>query len=148
MRKSLASSSRRGRSNCVQFQALESRLLFCGYHDALNHMMGTFPAVRTTGGSSPTGGTHASVVVPTLNSKPGAAATIYLDFDGDAATTWGTYNVTSTPAYGGTASDITEIWTRVAEKFSIFNVNVTTVNPGTFNDKQGLHVGIGGEGTR
>jgi hypothetical protein len=86
------------------------------------------------------------VVIPALNSRVGAPATIYLDFDGDTATSWGSYDVDATPAFQGTAPNITEIWQRVAEKFSIFNVNVTTVNPGTFADKQGLHVVIGGDG--
>src|SRR5256885_17893 len=117
MRKLSASASRRNRGSQVQFQALESRLMFCGYHDALNQMMGTFPAVHITGTGGGGGATPATVTVPLLNSLPGASATIYLDFDGEAGSTWGSYNVSSTPAYSGTAESMTEIWTRVAEKF-------------------------------
>lgn len=41
-------------------------------------------------------------------------------------------------------SRITEIWRRVAEDYAPFNINVTTVNPGTFSDRRGLRVAIGG----
>ena len=41
---------------------------------------------------------------------------------------------------------IREIWARVAEDFRPFDVNVTTINPGTFNDRQAAQVIIGGDG--
>jgi hypothetical protein len=75
-------------------------------------------------------GTHALNEVPALNSLPGAAHTIYLDFNGDVA-------LHNTPAYdldGNVTSfndaelaSITKVWAMVADKFSPFNVNVTTV---------------------
>ncbi len=94
--------------------------------------------------------------VPALNSNPGATATLYLDFTGAAATSWGFYNVPATPAYDidgdsttfSTAelSNINQIWARVAEKYSPFNLNVTTVDPGSYADKIAQRIVIGGSG--
>jgi hypothetical protein len=80
--------------------------------------------------------------VPQLSSDPGAPYTIYLDFAGYNFTgTWGNSGETpgNTPAYNnvsatGTfgASDqtaISRIWARVAQCYTPFNVNVTTVDP-------------------
>ena len=69
-----------------------------------------------------------SLAVPALNSRPGAAAKLYLDFDGDVAGYWGLTPLPATPAYDrdgdvanftdGELASITEIWARVAEKYS------------------------------
>jgi hypothetical protein len=110
-----------------------------------------------------------TLCVPALSSKPGAPYTIYLDFDGDASTTFNAFrNIPPNPAYescinnsDGThtacydtstfstteLANINLIWTRVAEKFSPFNINVTTVDPGyPYRDKVALHAIIGGDG--
>src|SRR5436853_5609068 len=81
--------------------------------------------------------------VPQLSSRPGAAATIYLDFNGHVESSWGSFSNVTTPAFdrdGDPTSfsatelnSINEIWTRVAEDFIPFNVNVTTVAPATFD---------------
>lgn len=88
--------------------------------------------------------------VPALSSDPAAPATLYLDFVGDP-------NTHSTPAYDldgdpTTFSDaelanIREIWARVAEKFSPFNLNVTTVDPGPPTPLRVLRVLVGGNGS-
>src|SRR2546427_10732730 len=75
--------------------------------------------------------------VPLLSSDPSATVKVYLDFDGDAATTWNGFSVPATPAYDldgdptsfndTELSNIRQIWARVAEKFSPFNVDVTTI---------------------
>ncbi|HEY8748320.1 MAG TPA: PKD domain-containing protein, partial [Tepidisphaeraceae bacterium] len=81
--------------------------------------------------------------IPSLNSDPGAVATFYLDFHGEPAQAWGGQSVPATPAYtsDGDATtfstqelaNIQEIWSRVSEAFSPFNVNVTTIDPGNWN---------------
>ncbi|MGE5612113.1 MAG: PKD domain-containing protein [Bacillota bacterium] len=43
-------------------------------------------------------------------------------------------------------ASIRQIWAIVAEKFSPFNIDVTTVDPGSFGNTQALHVVIGGDG--
>ena len=94
--------------------------------------------------------------VPAYNSLPGAHAAVYLDFDGDFTASWHGYTPGQTPAYSTDAdatsfstqelSNIHEIWSRVSEKFSPFNLNVTTVDPGDREDRKTLHVVIGGDG--
>src|SRR5688572_26067181 len=83
--------------------------------------------------------------VPALSSLPGAAHTIYLDFDGHTVqgTEWNNYYNQSTLVakpfdIDGTAASysaaelarIEEAWQRVSEDFAPFHVNVTTVDPG------------------
>jgi titin len=92
--------------------------------------------------------------LPALNSNPGAPATLYLDFNGAAAQTWGGYNVTATPAFSqdgdvttfsnAELAAIQQIWARVAEAYSPLNINVTTVDPGNLNNGQTSAVVIGG----
>lgn len=66
--------------------------------------------------------------VPKLNSYPEAAATIYLDFDGETVTgtawNWGGPIVAQPSGFSNTA--ITEIFNRVAEDYRPFNINITT----------------------
>ena len=88
-----------------------------------------------------------SLVPPALHSFPSAPATLFLDFDGSPAFAWGGTTAhgagstsTAIPAFdidGDAANfsatelaDIQSIWTIVAEKFSPFNLDVTTVDPG------------------
>lgn len=109
--------------------------------------------------------------LPILNSRPGAPHTIFLDFDGTPAFTWAGQNSdgsavqnyavhgagpTSTPVpaftLDGNANDfnsgeldaINDIWAWVAEKYSPFNVNVTTQDPVTYADDVAIRVLIAG----
>lgn len=94
--------------------------------------------------------------IPLLHSNAAAAVKVYLDFDGHFDAVWGAYSNVSTPVYdrdgdATTFSDselasITEIWRRVSEDFAPFHVDVTTENPGNFNNGVALRVAIGGAG--
>lgn len=94
--------------------------------------------------------------VPILSSNPSARVKLYLDFDGDFANSWGSYSPGQTPAFdtdGNTASfsaaeqaAMWETWARVAEKFSPFNIDVTTIDPGTYGDRSAFRVVVGGNG--
>jgi hypothetical protein len=111
------------------------------------------------------------IPVPAYSSRPGAAYTHYLNFGGFAFNgLWGgqaSQNPGTTPAYtvDGDATtfnatelaNIKNIWSRVAEKYAPFNINVTTVDPapaGTDASKQLyydntarlMHTVIGGSG--
>lgn len=96
----------------------------------------------------------AGLDVPQLSSRAGAAASIYLDFDGHFEAAWGAYANVTSPAYdrdGNVASfsaaelsAIQEIWTRVAEDFAPFNINVTTVLPVSLDDTKNLTIVVGG----
>lgn len=95
--------------------------------------------------------------IPVLNSLPGAAVTLYLDFDGYFEPVWGSYANITTPVFDRdndltTFSDselanMETIWRYVAEDFSPFPINVTTVEPPNFNNGEALRVAIGGNGS-
>ena len=102
--------------------------------------------------------------IPKLNSNPGAPVTIYLDFDGHTETQdWpsvrgdGQTSPVVTPVFDvdndfTTFSDdelqkIEEMWYRVSEDYSPFNINVTTIDPKTYNDFEAVLVSIGGDGS-
>lgn len=101
---------------------------------------------------------HGTVEPP----PPGPLALLYLDFNGDFASSWGSYSNISTPAFdqdgnlssfsAGEMATISEILQRVAEKYSPFNTIVKsnfdypTGEPTTFGDGKAMHVIIGGSG--
>src|SRR5690349_16215399 len=136
----------------IEFAVLESRRLMCGVDipgDAFGSL-GTYPAISNVAAATSTSTGVAAAgapltSVPALHSNPNAAAKLYLDFVGAAATTWGTYSVPATPAYdqdgdpstfsSGELSSINQIWQRVAEKYSPFNIDVTTVDPGNYANR-------------
>ena len=79
----------------------------------------------------------------TLNSKPLANRTIYLDFDGAdvTGTQWNAggvpagshagWSVDADPAFSDSErAAVQSVWQRVAEDFAAFDVNVTTQDPG------------------
>lgn len=99
----------------------------------------------------------AAVVVPEYDSLPGATAKLFIDFDGItynsawAGRTPGTvpaYSVDADTANFSTAelNNIREIFMRVAEKYSPFNINVTTRDPGSYNSKHAARIVVGGNG--
>jgi hypothetical protein len=98
---------------------------------------------------------HGALVVPGYESRPDAYVILYLDFDGDYTPTYGSYHPNTTPAYSIDADvdnfsdaeleNIHKIWMGVAEKYSPFDINVSTVNPG-YDDNGVSRVVIGGNG--
>jgi autotransporter-associated beta strand protein len=104
---------------------------------------------------------HPLSAYPALHSDPGATAVLFLNFIGNLTQNWGYNSATNapfhpnvTPAFDtdgdpNTFSDaelsqIQEIWARVAEKYSPFNVDVTTVGPGNFGANYTVEIVIGG----
>lgn len=71
----------------------------------------------------------ANETVPTLESRPGASAVIYIDFDGASVTDphWNGGRTIAVPDSGIASGSISRIWKGVADRFSPFNVNVTTI---------------------
>ncbi len=96
-------------------------------------------------------------IVPVYNSNPGVFAQLYLDFDGNTGPSgWcGTSGSITTTVFGTdgdpnnySASELTlidQIWKRIAEDYTPFNINVTTVLPSDFNDKHAVRLAIGGQ---
>jgi hypothetical protein len=143
--------------------ALESRLMMhAGHvHDEPLPDLGISPAVSADVAVGVTTNVTLAAAspltsVPALSSRPAAPAKLYLDFDGNTTATWGDMAPGTTPAYDSdgdatTFSDaelasIREIHARVAEKYSPFNIDVTTVNPGTMANRVGASVVFGGAG--
>src|SRR5262245_3136752 len=98
----------------------------------------------------------ASTEVPALESNPGAGVRLYLDFNGHFEAAWGAFHDINNPAYdidGNPATfcdaeqqNIVLIWRYVAEDYAPFNINVTTVEPESFDGNADLRVAIGGDG--
>jgi hypothetical protein len=111
-----------------------------------------------TGSSGGGGGFQmiGDLTAPAYSSRPGAPATLHLDLDGIVYEgTWAGREPGTVPAYDidgdpstyspAELENIRQIWIRVAEAFSPFEVNVTTVDPGDFTQvRQNARVIIGG----
>ena len=92
--------------------------------------------------------------LPLLSSRPGATAKLFLDFNGHFQASWGSWSNINTPAYdtdgnpgsfsAGEQNAISEIWQRVSEDYAPFNIDVTTVAPGSLADHVVAHIAIGG----
>ena len=98
----------------------------------------------------------AAPIAPAYSSLPGANATLFLDLDGITYPgTWGNKTPGTVPAYdidnnpgvfsSTELSNIRQIWSRVAETYSPFNINVTTVDPGSLGQRQVTRIVIGGD---
>ncbi len=133
--------ARRGKSRLSSGSAIARKRLYCAEELECRRML--------------------SLTVPQYSSLPSAPHTLYLDFLGMPAFTWNNTAVhgpggagTPVPAFstdGDTSnfssSELTAIqaiWAAVAEKFSPFNVNVTTVDPGSYGAGQAAECVIGG----
>lgn len=115
-------------------------------------------AIIVSGGGVTQGAAIASApAVPAYNSRPGAKAQLYLNFVGDNVSSWGSYSPGVVPVYdidgdpttfsAVELANIQAIWQRVSEKYSPFEINVTTVNPGSLTEKVVTRVDIGGNGS-
>src|SRR3954453_19363163 len=90
-----------------------------------------------------TGPLHSLSAIPAYSSLPGVHAKVFLEFAGEQNYDWNGYSPGVTPAYDVDGdpttfsdlelSNVHEIWQRVSEKYSPFNVNVTTLDPGNLN---------------
>ncbi|MFO1002557.1 MAG: proprotein convertase P-domain-containing protein [Planctomycetaceae bacterium] len=145
--------------SAVRLETFESRQLL----SSISAFPAIPPVVVPGGGTAVIGQLNPLTSIPSLNSNPGAPVTVYLDFDGHtesqdwpSARSDGQTGPVVTPVFDvdndpTTFSDeelrmIEEVWYRVSEDYSPFNINVTTVNPGTFNDFESVLVSIGGDG--
>jgi fibronectin type 3 domain-containing protein len=171
-RKKFQSRNRRLWEATVEISELEPRLLYCadgsdssgslpidgGKTNGSYSLPTKLSSIQIQGPFASSGTALGSPLssIPALNSDPSAAATIYLDFTGASAQAWGSYNVPATPAFdqdgdatsfsAGELATIQQIWARVSEAYSPFNINVTTVDPGNLADKQSVKAVIGGSG--
>lgn len=86
--------------------------------------------------------------LPALSSLPAASKKLYLDFNGRNVGSWfgGAFSgVVAQPfVYVDDADIITEIWRRVSEDYSPWNLDVTTVEPGTLTQNNTAIICVGG----
>ena len=94
--------------------------------------------------------------IPQLNSNPGAAHTLFLDFDGNFESFWASdgfeFTNTTMPGFdvdnipGGYSAFeraiISDVFRYVAEDFAPFDVNVTTVDPGGWDNADGRQLKV------
>src|SRR5579864_9295217 len=82
-------------------QLLEPRVLMCaddGCPDPIASQPVMLPARHAVSAIN-SGPLSPLTAVPSLSSDPGAPATLYLDFHGEPAQSWGGQTVPATPAY-------------------------------------------------
>ena len=142
-------------------EAAEQRCLLSA---ASVYLGSEIPVGGSNPGGGPAGTTAPLSTLPVLNSLPGAPVTLTLKFDGytDDSPDWIAFRNSGsgpivTPAFDldGDATtfndeerrQIEEIWYRVAEDFSPFNINVTTIAPDSLDDFEDALVVIGGNGS-
>jgi hypothetical protein len=118
----------------------------------------TLPAPSVHGGEllQPITTAGGPLSVPPISSRPAARAKLYLDFDGDYTSSWINYSPGTTTAYTADAdpttftptelSNIQKIWSGIAEKYSPFDIDVTTVAPPELVKGQSFRIVIGGNG--
>jgi hypothetical protein len=104
--------------------------------------------------TSVTGSTVPLSSLPQLSSNASARAKLYLDFNGHTQTGWGSFGTVTTPAFdqdgnrsslsSGEIATIREVWTRVAEDYAPFNIDVTTIDPAGQAGVRVARVAIGG----
>ena len=147
----------------VECAALESRRLFCMSGDLVGQSSVLLPAgdpespiqIESVGPES-----IDQLTVPALSSRPSAGRKLYLDFNGHPTIEgWGGWAIGGedagpTPAFdtdgdnddfsGIELNQIEKIWKGVSEKFSPFNIDVTTIAPSKIN---GARIVIGGDGS-
>jgi hypothetical protein len=123
----------------LNLEHLETRAMFHG--DELDICTSPIPL----GPILPSESNSAITTVPVLSSNPSATKKLFLDFDGNSQPTWGSFTNVNTPPYNGSVANMEEIWRRVSEDYSIFDIDVTTIDPGNTNlDYRVAIVRIGG----
>ncbi len=120
----------------------------------LSSLMAQAEQSESVGDFGETSGSLPEGTLPLFSSRPGAAAKLFLDFDGNYLASWGSWSNVNTPAYdtdGNFASfstaeqnAIAQIWQRVAEDYAPFNIDVTTIDPGSRANQVVAHIAIGG----
>ena len=94
--------------------------------------------------ATPSAATTPLTGLPALSSNPSAAKKLYLDFNGNVQASWGSVSQRRHAGLrpgrqlasfsSGELAAIREIWARVAEDYAPFNINVTTIDPGSLAD--------------
>lgn len=97
-------------------------------------------------GSLPARASIPVATLPALSSLPSASKKLYLDFNGRTVGSWFFYTgVVAQPfLYVDDADIVTEIWQRVSEDYSLWNLDVTTIEPEILTYSNTAIICIGG----
>jgi hypothetical protein len=137
---------------------VDSELLLSGHGELCNCPVCTgqgldqIPAVEESSAGPAASNPLSSL--PQLASNPSAAAKLYLDFNGHFQASWGNYSNATTPVFdqdgdattfsNGELATIQQVWARAAEDYAPFNIDVTTIDPGSLANGVVAHIAIGG----
>ncbi|MGF1632303.1 MAG: fibronectin type III domain-containing protein [Phycisphaerae bacterium] len=135
-----------GCSGCLGIPLPKEALRFDAMSDADAISMMSRPA---KGGKLASGLTNLDVGVPQLSSDPSSPFKLYIDFTGDdLAGPTPVFDRDNDPtSFSATeVAAMTEIWQRVVEKFSPFDLDVTTIDPGHRSNNKMVRVLTGGRG--
>lgn len=150
------------RRSIVEVSQLESRRLMCLAHEAGS--FGYVDEAASLARGPVTADSIDQLNVPAFSSRPAATKKLYIDFNGHSSfdnwSGWwefGGYTAGPTQAYdidsdGSSYSyqerqNIEKIWKGVAEKFSPFDLDVTTVKPASLSPGKTAIVIVGGDGS-
>ncbi|MEA2707533.1 MAG: hypothetical protein QOF78_134 [Phycisphaerales bacterium] len=134
-RRACAAGAVRAAATAALLERLETRQLMCFIHDGVSDGIAMktdgFAPIPAAAAAADAAIAAAAAGMPDLNSRPAAPAAIYLDFDGDSATSTTAYSddadaTTFTPAE---AAIITRAWEEMSTYFGVFDVNITTTQP-------------------
>lgn len=142
---------------CVSFVSADA-----AWANDLGGIAGTGLSGDMAGAQGVSGGhgrAESSLSAPSLSSRPSATAKLFLDFDGVyyngnwAGKTPGgdgyveAYDIDGDPTTFTAAelNRIDRIWQRVAEAYSPFDIDVTTIDPGSYARREVARVVIGGD---
>ncbi len=80
--------------------------------------------------------------MPILNSLPGAPGNIFLDFDGDATNGWLPFDMDGNGSTFNTTEQaaIVDTWRQTVDYYSMFDINVTTIQPNVATQPTAWHV--------
>jgi len=114
-------------------------------------------ALRLSLQDSAASATTPALAVPILHSNPNAPTKLFLQFGGAPSLVWNGESIPPTPPFdldgnpqnlsALESSTIHDIWAGVSEKYSIFNIDVTTEPPSDMGHLHAAEIIIGGDGS-
>jgi hypothetical protein len=146
-------------SVCLPFRAFADDSDVISPNGSDVDVLGPMPGQPAGGTLTPsyTGTNVPSNQAPQLSSLPSSPYKIYLDFTGATINSWAGFSPGTLTPYDqdgdpttfspSEIQSIDQIWARVAENYSPFNVDVTTIDPGNYGTNKAVRIVISGSGS-